>query len=29
MILLMMINTENVEVSEHYLENLMVIITNQ
>ena len=29
MILLMMINTEKLEVLEHYLENLMVIITNQ
>ena len=29
MILLMMINTEKLEVLEHYLENLIVIITNQ
>ena len=27
--LLMMINTEKLEVLEHYLENLIVIITNQ
>ena len=29
MILLMMINTEKLEVLEHCLENLIVIITNQ
>ena len=29
MILLMMINTEKLEVLEHCLENLVVIITNQ
>ena len=29
MILLMMKNTEKLEVLEHYLENLIVIITNQ
>ena len=29
MIVLMMINREKLEVLEHYLENLIVIITNQ
>ena len=29
MILLMMINTEKLELLEHYLENLIEIITNQ